>query len=282
MLTQLAAADGKPHFYIASGGNAGLACVHAAVTLGLAATVAVPESATAHTIQKLRDAGASDVVQAGASWQESNAHLTDVVMEEARKRGETVVYVPPFDHPAVWDGNAGITREIAAQFAAMTTHYPGSGGSVDAIVCSVGGGGLFSGMMQGRDETGLAGRVVTVETHGADSLAQAVEKGELVTLPAITSLATSLGARRVCARALQYALRDDVTSVVVSDEEGMRAAKRFLNEDRMLVELACAVCPALCYSGKIRELVDGFHEGSNVVLVICGGSNISTEVLEKY
>ncbi len=50
-------------------------------------------------------------------------------------------------------------------------------------------------------------RVVATETYGADSLAQSVEKAELVTLPAITSIATSLGARTVCQKAFEHALR---------------------------------------------------------------------------
>lgn len=52
----------------------------------------------------------------------------------------------------------------------------------DAIVCSVGGGGLFSGIMQGVEGIGWQTKVLAVETVGADSLSQAVEKGELVKL----------------------------------------------------------------------------------------------------
>ncbi|KND92789.1 L-serine dehydratase [Tolypocladium ophioglossoides CBS 100239] len=280
----------EAHFYSSSAGNAGLACVHAAVTLGCQATVVVPLSTTAFIIAKLRQAGATDVIQRGASWQEADDYLTRTLIEHARAKGEAAVYVPPFDAPEIWDGNAGISREIARQLGGTARHYPVSfksrpsgSGEVDAIVCSVGGGGLFSGVMQGLDELHMRHtRVIAVETLGADSLSQAVAKKELVTLPAITSLATSLGARTVCEKALEYALRDTVSTVVLSDSEAISACRRFADEERFLVELACAVCPALCYNGRLAELVPGFSKDSVVVLVVCGGSNMSIDIMDKY
>ncbi|KAH6611105.1 serine family amino acid catabolism-related [Trichoderma cornu-damae] len=298
MVAKLAArgADAsKAHFYCSSGGNAGLACVHAAVTLGGRATIVVPLSASAFMVDKLRRAGAADVIQRGASWQEADDYLTGTLMEQARAGGDVAIYVPPFDAQEVWDGNAGISHEIARQIPTMTRHYPVSVdgasdhdatariGNVDAIVCSVGGGGLFSGVMQGLDDLSMnQTRVVAVETLGADSLYQAVQQRELVTLPAITSLATSLGARTVCRRALEYGLREQVSTVVLSDAEAIAACKRFASEERFLVELSCGVCPAVVYGGKLKELVPGLNENSVVVLVICGGSNISYEMLEQY
>ncbi|PHH88917.1 hypothetical protein CDD83_6879 [Cordyceps sp. RAO-2017] len=299
-LRDAAAADGRPvraHFYSSSAGNAGLACVHAAVTLGCAATVVVPCSTTDFIKAKLRQAGAADVIQHGASWQEANQYLAETVMEAARARGEDAVYVPPFDASEIWDGNAGIAREMARQLEPAARHYPIRSGphssgevesppgpaDVDAVVCSVGGGGLFCGVMQGLDEVGMRKtRVIAVETVGADSLSQSVAKRELVTLPGITSLATSLGARRVCAKALEYALRDTVSAVALPDSEAIAACRRFADEERFLVELACSVCPALCYNGRLAELVPGFNESSVVVLVICGGSNMSFDIMEKY
>ena len=54
------------------------------------------------------------------------------------KRGEKCIYLPPFDHPLVWEGNASIIDEIHSQ---MPSDEPNS--KPDVIVCSVGGGGLF-------------------------------------------------------------------------------------------------------------------------------------------
>ncbi|TWU74202.1 hypothetical protein ED733_002494 [Metarhizium rileyi] len=286
----------KPHFYCSSGGNAGLACIHGAITLDCEATIVVPISTTPFMIGKLRAAGATEVIQKGASWQEADKYLTETLMADAEARGEAAIYVPPFDAQQIWDGNAGITKEIVRQLPVLERHYPiktaaanGDGNvatsapAIDAIVCSVGGGGLFAGIMQGVDEMELRQtKVIAVETEGADSLSQAIAQQKLVTLPAITSLATSLGARRVCQRAFEYGMRDTVVSVVLPDSEAIGACKRFLDEERLLVELACGVCPAVCYNGQLKKLVPGFNENSVVVLVICGGSNMSFEIMDNY
>ncbi|KHO00432.1 serine family amino acid catabolism-related protein [Metarhizium album ARSEF 1941] len=303
LVCQLAAAQAagtragsRPHFYCSSGGNAGLACVHGAITLGCEATIVVPLSTTPYMVGRLREAGATEVIQQGASWQEADHYLTEALMRDARARGETAVYVPPFDAQQIWDGNAGITREIVRQLPSAERHYATSDAAedgdadlgvsaprVDAIVCSVGGGGLLAGIVQGLDELKLEKTtVIAVETDGADSLSRALSGGELVTLPAITSLATSLGARRVCQRAFEYGMRDTVASLVLPDSEAISACRRFLDEERLLVELACGVCPAVCYSGQLEKLVPGFSANSVVVLIICGGSNISLEMMDRY
>lgn len=62
----------KPHLIISSGGNAGLACVSAAVMLDCPATVVVPMSTKPAMIAKLRTAGAEQVIQKGASWFEAD------------------------------------------------------------------------------------------------------------------------------------------------------------------------------------------------------------------
>ncbi|EAT82721.1 hypothetical protein HBH56_000180 [Parastagonospora nodorum] len=261
------------HFYISSGGNAGLACVCAAVSLGAAATIVVPMSTTAYMISKLRASGATDVVQIGESWAEADAHVREVIMKEAKERGEEPVYVPPFDAQEVWDGNATLVEELVEQID----------GPLDALICSVGGGGLFSGIMQGLGKAGWSDtKVLAVETEGAHSLALSLEKGELSTLPAITSIATSLGARRVAARAYEHAKSDSVTSVVLKDTDAIEGCARFADDERIMVEPACGVSLALCYNGRLRKQLPHLNEKSRVVIVVCGGSNVSAEMLHNW
>jgi L-serine/L-threonine ammonia-lyase len=287
------------HYYIASGGNAGLGCVHAAVTMDSLATVVVPLSTTEDMISKLRTAGATDVIQHGESWAEADAYLKNELVPATEKRGEKAVYIPPFDAPEIWDGNAGIVREIYEQISEIERHYPhpykageANGEDTDtpknitpfdAIVCSVGGGGLFCGIMQGLEERGAeTTKVFAVETLGAESLSQAIEKRQLVTLPRINSIATSLGARTVCKKALEYGLRESVISVVVTDKDAVEACQRFANEERLLVEPACGVCAAVCYKGILKKACPELRPESKIVIVVCGGSNVSLDSLEKY
>ncbi|KAE9981068.1 hypothetical protein EG328_011865 [Venturia inaequalis] len=282
----------KSHFYSSSGGNAGLGCVHAAVTLGCEATVVVPLTTSDYMISKLKDAGATGVIQHSASWVEADTYLREILVKR-RDEGEDAVYVPPFDDPGVWSGHATMVDEVLEQLSEVQGHYATGGDGheekggdvkLDVVVCSVGGGGLFSGIMQGLSSPSLQDttKVLAVETRGADSLSQSLLARKLVTLPAITSIATSLGARTVCQRALDYGLQDNVTSVVVEDKEAVDACKRFLDDERILVEPACGAALAICYEGRLRRVMPELREGSNVVIVVCGGSNISFGILEKY
>lgn len=251
--------------------------MHAATTLSRPATVVVPLTASPSMIAKIRAAGAEEVVQFGASWVEADTYLREEVMRDARKRGVETVYVPPFDDAEVWNGHAGMVGEIACQLD----------GKPDVVICSVGGGGLFCGIMQGLDEhfpstSSPPPRVLALETRGADSLALSLANNELSTLPAITSKATSLGARTVCAKAFEYAKRENVRSVVLSDGEAMEGCVRFAEDERMMVELACGVGVAMCYGGRLKEVVEGLTEESKVVVVVCGGSNVEVGMLEKW
>jgi L-serine/L-threonine ammonia-lyase len=298
----------KAHFYSSSGANAGLACIYGANIFGCRATIVTPLSTSAFLIAKLKQAGAVEVIQHGNTWPEADEYLRETVMARPGTTDdddESRIYVPPFDAPEIWQGNAGIMHEIVRQLGEAISHYPMNTATtttttststtnektatehapnIDAVICSVGGGSLFCGLMQAIEELQMKDRtqVITVEADGVDSLAQSVAKRERITLSRIGSLATSLGARKVAQRAFEYGLEKHVRTVVLSDAEAIRACRRFADEEHYLVELACSVCPALCYSGKLAELIPGFNENTVVVIVVCGGSNISFEMMGKY
>lgn len=107
------------------------------------------------------------------------------------------VYMPPFDHPKVVEGNATLIHEIKEQLEELgETREP------DAVLTCVGGGGLMAGVLKGMDDVGWnKARVVGTETYGASSLWAALKASfkeggviepTLASLPAITSIATSL------------------------------------------------------------------------------------------
>lgn len=81
--------------------------------------------------------------------------------------------------------------------------------------------------------------VLTVETEGAASLTTSVREGRLVTLPAITSIATSLGARTVAAEAFEQSKSENSYQCVVTDADAVRGCLKFAHDHRTLVEPAC-------------------------------------------
>ncbi|CEN60032.1 Putative L-serine dehydratase [Aspergillus calidoustus] len=278
------------HCYSSSGGNAGLAAVYAARDLDCPCSVIVPHSTKPMMIQKLRDAGATDVIQHGDSWFQADTYLRKTFIENQDDWAETrSVYVPPFDHPDIWQGAATMVDEIERQMPAREE----GGFPADVVVCSVGGGGLFNGVVEGLGrhmqsrQDGEKVRVLAVETKGADSLALAIKSGGLKSLPAITSLATSLGALQVAPQTLKNAQSPpagvEVSSVVGSDAEAARGSIRLADALRLQAELACGISVEVGSSAaRLKEFVPELTPETRVVVIVCGGSNITAEMLAQY
>ena len=365
------------HFYASSGGNAGLAAVCAARSLGYPCTVVVPVSTKPLMVQKLRNAGAADVIQYGETFSEAGQYMKDVVMKNKSNNDEesaddvVKIALHPFDNEPIWQGNSTIVDELVEQIPPPVGEeeeevHAGRALPVDAIVCSVGGGGLLNGLVMGierhrakakmsssaaaaADDDGASKPVhlVAVETKGTDSLATALESNELVSLPKITSQATSLGAIKVSERTFQYAVQPPpgvkVHSAVFSDAEAARGVLRLVDDERLLVELACGVCVEAAVGGpscassssskmvaagqkrkrgmdagyvskdegygddrlsageneddgpvssplsssgrlqsKLKELVPDLNEDSRVVIIVCGGSNVTIDMAAEW
>lgn len=230
----------------------------AAQMLSQEATVVVPESTTELMKAKIRAAG-GHVITHGASWKEADDYIQGLI-----KVDEQAVYCAPFDDPDIWEGNATLIDEIMDDL----------GGAPDAIIASVGGGGLFCGIQVGLKVHGLLNvSVLAVETEGAASLNASLQADELVTLPAITSIATSLGARQVAPKAFELGKWPNVKSLVLSDAQAAMGCCKLMDDERIAVEAACGVSAATIYDGLLRKVIPNLKLESKVVLVVCGGKS---------
>ncbi len=288
LMCQRAVATGATHLVCPSGGNAGFAAAVAGVALEVRTTVVVPRTTGEAVRQAIIAIGATVKVH-GDAWDEADA-------EARRLCGMPgAVYIPPFDHPDIWEGNASLIDEAVRQAAAIgRAAAPASAADAadaaaaaaapdsamsrmpfDVVVCSVGGGGLLCGVLEGLHRNGLADvPVLAVETTGAASFAAAIAAGAPVALPAIDTVATSLGARRVARAACDWRLRHDIRSVVVSDAEAVDACVRFADDLRALVEPACGAALAVGYAN-----LPALAEFSRPLFIVCGGIGIDLATL---
>eukprot|EP00126_Sphaerothecum_destruens_P002748 Sdes_comp16175_c0_seq1m5421 len=212
LLCQHALKSGCHTLVCSSGGNAGYACAFAGKALHLSVRVILPSTTSSCIKDRLTLLGAK-VQCHGPDWDTANALAVQISKEPG------MFYIPPFDHPVIWEGNASIVKELYLQLP----------NKPDVVVLSVGGGGLLCGVIQGLDSVGWSDvPVIAVETCGADSLSQSMEMNRLVTLSSITSLATSLGAKTVCAKAFELASTHPVFNIVVKDEDAINACQSFL------------------------------------------------------
>ena len=259
-LCEEAAREGATQFFSPSGGNAGYAAAWAGRELGIRTTVIVPVTTSEEAKRAIASLGA-EVIVSGASWKESNELALSMASEDERAK-----YVHAFDDPVMWDGHATMIDEAAKQ-----------GPKPDLVVLSVGGGRLFCGVAAGIARNGWGGvPILACETEGTASFAASLAAGKLVEIDAITSVATSLGARMVAPRALELSRERPVVSYVASDASAVRACSRFLDDHRVLVEPACGVSLSALY-----ENTPLLGDAATVLVIVCGGIGISAAKLRS-
>ncbi len=253
-------ADGVSRFISSSGGNAGYAVAYAGRELGVDVTVVVPET-TAPAVRRMIEEQGAEVIVRGSVWDETHRYAMTLAREEASG------YIPPFDHPSLWKGHATIIDEAAGQCD-----------KPDAVVLSVGGGGLLCGALEGlrRNDWGDV-PVIAVETEGAASFHQSVVKGELTTLAGITSIATSLGAKQVAAKALEWTKNHEIHSITVTDDDAVDACLKFADDQRVLVEPACGASLSVVYNQP--EII---KSARTILVIVCGGIGATLSKLDQW
>jgi L-serine/L-threonine ammonia-lyase len=253
------ASKGFSQFISSSGGNAGIAVAYAGSQLGIPVRVVVPETTSLRAKEIIASFGA-DVTVLGASWQEAHRHAESLVDQKS-------ALVHPFDHPLIWKGHSTLIDEIVS-----------SGIHPDAIIVSVGGGGLYCGVVNGLKGNSLIDVcVIAAETSGMASFHEAIRRGEHCELETVSGVATSLGAKKVAAQAFALQKEHPTRSVIVSDKRAISACMRFMDDHRLLVEPACGAALAVLYD-QLPELASC----KIVVCVVCGGSTVTAEQLRSY
>lgn len=153
----------------------------------------------------------------------------------------------------------------------------------DVIVTVCGGGGLLCGLAQGLHKVGWEDVPILVsETDGAHSYNAAIKAGKLVTLPAITSVATTLGAKTVCKEAFEWSKKHRIYSTVVKDIQAIKACLRFADEERCLIEPSCGA-GLVCLYDNVQELKDILKDkpNSTIVVIVCGGNAVTYPILKS-
>jgi len=246
-----------------SGGNAGLAASYAAMKHRVPITVVVPETTKEHVIGLLDSYGANVLVH-GSEWDSANEHATRL----AKDRNAFMIH--PFEGEATEIGHSSVVKEISNQMSSRP----------DVIVTVCGGGGLLAGIIRGVRDEGWSEDVdiVACETEGAASLTAAVQAKDLVTLPAITSIATSLGSKTVSRSVLDHVLhgKENVSTYVSTDRVALQGCAELLRTDRILVEPACGIT-----IGYLLENSESLRS-KDIVVEICGGSGMSVPLFLDY
>ena len=231
---------------VASGGNAGIATAAAARALGVRCEVYLPGVSPEAKRAKLRALGA-DVRVVGDVYPDALAACL------ARQQETGALLTHAYDQPEVVAGAGTLGVEIERQ-----------GGLPDAVLVSVGGGGLIGGLAGWFQQRS---RVVALEPEGCPTLHRARAAGEPVDVPVGGVAADSLGARRIGAIAWAITQQQVRDSLLLSDD-AIRAAQRWLwQELKLAVEPAAALPLAALQTGAYPP-----RAGEKVCLIVCGAN----------
>jgi len=254
------AKNGPKQFISSSGGNGGLAVAYSGRKLGIPVKVIVPKTTPLLMINKIQLEKAEVVVK-GQDWDEADSYAKSLLDEEGS------FYIPPFDHPLIWEGHSTLIEEVA-----KNSTKPG------AIIVAVGGGGLLCGVLEGLHKVEWSDvPVIAVETHGAASFAASVQAGKVMKLQEITTIATSIGVKEISKTAFEWTKKHKIYSEVVTDRTALESILHFADDHRILVEPACGAALSIIYN-KLPLL----KQFSSILVVVCGGCGVTREMLSFW
>ncbi|RKP06116.1 tryptophan synthase beta subunit-like PLP-dependent enzyme, partial [Thamnocephalis sphaerospora] len=259
------------HLVTSGDGNVGMAVAYSARQLEVPATVFLASRASDAVRQQLETNGAT-VVLVDGGW--------DVAEAQARSfadRDTHAVYIHAYDHPDVWRGHATLVTELREQ---MGDDRPPPA----AVLTVVGaGGGLLNGVLEGmRQAEWNTVPVVAVETHGGNSLQLSLEAGRVAPVERVNTIATGLGARAITRKTLDWCSRHPVIPFAVSDAMAADGCRKFADDHRILVEATCGAGLSVVYTSVLREVMPNLPSDADLIVVVCGGSDISLAQLEEY
>jgi threonine dehydratase len=239
-----------------SGGNHAQAVAYAGKELGLPAVILMPQKTPRNYIDATQGYGAEVILV---------PNTTEAFQRVSAYESQGWTSVHPFDDPLVMAGQGTVGLEIVEDLPDVTD-----------VFVSIGGGGFIAGIATAVKALKPDCRIWGVETEGADAMAKALEADHPVHLPAITSIARTLGAPSVSERTLAITKKYVESVTVVSDAEAARSLRFLLERTKVLTEPA-----ASCTLAAAERLRDRFTADSKVVLVLCGG-NVAVDDLCSY
>ena len=238
----------------ASAGNHAQGVALAAQSLGIAATVFMPEGAPIPKEKATRGYGA-DVVFEGR-------YLEDALVAARRFADETgAILIHPFDHPDVVAGQGTVGLEILEQAP-----------DVQTVVVPTGGGGLLAGIAIAVKALRPDVTVIGVQAKGAAAYPASLAHGGPVPLESMRTMADGIAVGLPGAITFA-AVRDHVDEIVTVSEDAMsRALLALVERAKMVVEPAgaAAVAAMMERPADFRTPAVAVLSGGNIDPILLG------------
>ena len=230
----------------ASAGNHAQGVAYAAKAYGVPATIVMPTTTPLIKVERTRAYGAHVVLF---------GDVYDDACEEALRLAEEngFTFIHPFDDLTVATGQGTIAMEIVKELPL-----------VDYILVPVGGGGLATGISTLTKLLNPKIQVIGVEPAGANCLQVSLERGEVVTLPNVSTIADGTAVKRPGESIFPY-LQEHLDAIItVEDDDLVVAFLDMVENHKMIVENS-----GLLTAAALRHLD---VQGKRVVSVLSGGN----------
>ena len=246
----------------ASAGNHAQGVAYAAHKYGVKAVIVMPTTTPLIKVERTKGYGA-EVILHGDVYDEACAYA----LELAEEKGYTFIH--PFDDPAVATGQGTIAMEIIQELPL-----------VDYILVPIGGGGLATGVSTLAKllnphikVTGVSTlakllkpniKVIGVEPSGAACMKASLEKGEVVTLPHVNTIADGTAVQTPGSHIFPYIQENLDEIITVEDDELIVAFLDMVENHKMIVENS-----GLLTVAALRHLD---FKNKKVVSILSGGN----------
>jgi threonine dehydratase len=243
--------------YAASTGNHGAAVAYASQILKVPCIVYVPEKSSEAKLTNMMSFGAEIRVH-GVDCMEGEIKAREV----ASKTGG--VYVSPYNDAEIVYGQGTISEEIQSQCDGL-----------DAIIVSVGGGGLISGVGGYLKSIWPNIEVIAASPENHAVMIKSLEKGEIVKInPKPTISDGTAGGVEERSITFDYCQNFVDHTILLTEKEIEEGLIHVLEKERVLVEGAAGTSVAALI--KMQDQL----KGKKVGIILCG-KNISVDVLKR-
>lgn len=245
-ISTLSEEERKRGLITASAGNHAQGVAYAANLFGVKATIVMPTVTPLIKVNRTKNYGA-DVVLSGDVYDEA----CQKAMEMAEKEGLTFIH--PFDDLAVATGQGTIAMEIFKELPL-----------VEYILVPIGGGGLATGVSTLAKLLNPKIKVIGVEPAGAACMKASFEKGEIVSLPSINTIADGTAVKTPGEKIFPYIKENLDDIITVEDNELIAAFLDMVENHKMVVENSGLLTVAALSQLKIKD--------KRVVSILSGGN----------
>ena len=230
----------------ASAGNHAQGVAYAAKLFGCKAVIVMPTTTPLIKVNRTKSYGA-EVVLHGDVYDEA----CEYALKLAKEEGYTFIH--PFDDPAVATGQGTIAMEIIKELPL-----------VDYILVPIGGGGLATGVSTLAKLINPKIKVIGVEPEGAACMKVSLEKGEVTTLPSVSTIADGTAVKTPGAQIFPYIQKNIDDIVTVGDDELIGAFLDMVENHKMVVENSGLLTVAAAQKLNLKN--------KNVVCILSGGN----------